>query len=129
MGSRETQEHHWLGAVHVKDVAKAHVLLYETPAAAGRYLCTNVIYQFSSFAATVSELYPEFAIHRFPKETQPGLTPCIDAAKRLIDLGLVFTPIQDAVRESAQSLIAEGFLQRSPSQIKIIPCGKIILRM
>ena len=65
MGSRETQEYHWLGAVHVKDVAKAHVLLYETPTAAGRYLCTNGIYQFSSFAAMVSELYPEFPIHRF----------------------------------------------------------------
>ncbi|TKY72326.1 Cinnamoyl-CoA reductase 2 [Spatholobus suberectus] len=116
MGSRETQEYHWLGAVHVRDVAKAHVLLYETPTAAGRYLCTNGIYQFSSFAEVVSELYPDFPIHRFPAETQPGLTPCKDAARRLIDLGLVFTPIQDAVREAAESLIAKGFLQRTPSQ-------------
>ncbi|KAL5157858.1 Cinnamoyl-CoA reductase 1 [Glycine soja] len=116
MGSRETQEYHWLGAVHVKDVAKAHVLLYETPTAAGRYLCTNGIYQFSSFAGMVSELYPEFPIHRFPEETQPGLTPCKDAAKRLIDLGLVLTPIQDAVREAVESLIAKGFLQCTPSQ-------------
>lgn len=116
VGSRETQEYHWLGAVHVRDVARAHVLLYETPTAAGRYLCTNGIYQFSSFAAMVSELYPEFPIHRFPAETQPGLTPSKDAAKRLIDLGLVFTPVQDAVREAAESLIAKGFLQRPPSQ-------------
>ena len=27
-GSKETQEYHWLGAVHVKDVAKAQVLLF-----------------------------------------------------------------------------------------------------
>ncbi|KAL2341488.1 hypothetical protein Fmac_009428 [Flemingia macrophylla] len=47
---RETQEYHWLGAVHVRDVAKAHLLLYETPTAAGRYLCTNGINQFSTFA-------------------------------------------------------------------------------
>ncbi|KAK7246081.1 hypothetical protein RIF29_40939 [Crotalaria pallida] len=114
MGSEETQEYHWLGAVHVKDVAKAQVLLYETPAAAGRYLCTNGIYHFSSFANIVSQLYPHFPIHRFPEETQPGLTPCKDAAKRLIDLGLVFTPVQDAVREAAESLIAKGFLQRTP---------------
>ncbi|KAH9627143.1 hypothetical protein KSS87_018383, partial [Heliosperma pusillum] len=32
-GSEESQEYHWLGAVHVKDVAKAHVLLFETPSA------------------------------------------------------------------------------------------------
>ncbi|XP_022642518.1 cinnamoyl-CoA reductase 2 isoform X3 [Vigna radiata var. radiata] len=120
MGSKETQEYHWLGAVHVKDVAKAHVLLYETPSAAGRYLCTNGIYQFSGFAASVSELYPEFPIHRFPEETQPGLVPCNGAARRLIDLGLVFTPIQDAVREAAESLIAKGFLQRSPSQNSLL---------
>ena len=65
MGSRDTQEYHWLGAVHVRDVARAQVLLYETPTAAGRYLCTNGIYQFSSFAKTVSELYPDFPIYRF----------------------------------------------------------------
>ncbi|KAK7331222.1 hypothetical protein VNO77_25440 [Canavalia gladiata] len=118
MGSRETQEYHWLGAVHVKDVAKAQVLLYETPTAAGRYLCTNGIYQFSTFASIVSQLYPHFPIHRFPAETQPGLTPCKDAARRLIDLGFVFTPIQDAVREAAESLMAKGFLQPTPSQPK-----------
>lgn len=63
-GSTDTQEYHWLGAVHVRDVAKAQVLLYETPDAAGRYLCTNGIYQFRDFADTVSKLYPEFPVHR-----------------------------------------------------------------
>ena len=64
-GSDDTQEYHWLGAVHVKDVAKAHVLLFETPNASGRYLCTNGIYQFSDFANKVSKLYPDFPVHRF----------------------------------------------------------------
>jgi nucleoside-diphosphate-sugar epimerase len=64
-GSRDTQEYHWLGAVHVRDVARAQVLLFETPTASGRYLCTNGIYQFGDFAATVSRLFPEFPLHRF----------------------------------------------------------------
>lgn len=64
-GSKDTQEHYWLGAVHVKDVAKAQVLLFETPAASGRYLCTNGIYQFAEFAEKVSKLFPEYPIHRF----------------------------------------------------------------
>lgn len=63
-GSRETQEYHWLGAVHVQDVAKAHVLLLETPDASGRYLCTNGIYQFGDFAERVSKLFPEFPVYR-----------------------------------------------------------------
>ncbi|KAI9121762.1 hypothetical protein K1719_007152 [Acacia pycnantha] len=109
-GSKDTQEYHWLGAVHVKDVAKAHVLLFESPNASGRYLCTNGIYQFSDFAKRVSKLYPDFPVHRFPPETQPGLVACEDAAKKLLDLGLVFTPLEDAVREAVDSLISRGFV-------------------
>lgn len=48
--------------------------------------------------------------------TQPGLTPYEDAAKRLIELGLVFTPIEDAVKETVDSLIARGFLKPTISQ-------------
>lgn len=50
--------------------------------------------------------------YRFEGETQPGLVACKDAAKRLIDLGLVFTPIEDAVRDTVESLRAKGFLAR-----------------
>ncbi|KAL5555359.1 hypothetical protein UlMin_037595 [Ulmus minor] len=116
-GSEETQECYWLGAVHVRDVAKAHLLLFEAPDASGRYLCTNGIYQFSDFAETVFKLYPQFPIHRFSGETQPGLKDCKDAAKRLIDLGLVFTPLQEAIRDSVESLKAKGFLgqEKQPS--------------
>lgn len=64
-GSTDTQEYHWLGAVHVKDVAMAQVLLFENPRASGRHLCTNGIYQFGDFAETVSKLFPEFRVHRF----------------------------------------------------------------
>lgn len=63
-GSTETQEYHWLGAVHVKDVAEAQVLLFETPTANGRYLCTNGIYQFREFADKVAQLFPAFPVHR-----------------------------------------------------------------
>lgn len=109
-GSKDTQEYHWLGAVHVKDVAKAQVLLFENPAASGRHLCTNGIYQFSSFAERVSQLFPEFPVHRFVGETQPGLVACEEAAKKLIDLGVVFTPVEDAVKDTVNSLRERGFL-------------------
>ncbi|EEF42994.1 cinnamoyl-CoA reductase, putative [Ricinus communis] len=115
-GSKDTQEYHWLGAVHVKDVAKAQVLLFEAPSASGRYLCTNGIYQFGDFADRVSKLFPEFPVHSFIGETQPGLTTCKDAAKRLIELGLVFTPVEDAVGESVESLQAKGFLKHKTSE-------------
>lgn len=52
----------------------------------------------------------------FPEETQPGLVECGDAAKRLIDLGMIFTPVEDAVRESVEILMARGFLKQSSAQ-------------
>lgn len=109
-GSKDTQEYHWLGAVHVKDVVRAQVLLFETSTASGRYLCTNGIYQFGDFTAKVSELFPEYPVHRFEGETQPGMLACKAAAKRLLDLGLVFTPLEEAIRETVESLKAKGFL-------------------
>lgn len=111
-GSQDTQEYHWLGAVHVKDVARAQVLLFENPAASGRHLCTNGIYQFGDFAAKVHELFPEYPVHRFSGETQPGMVSSKDAAKKLINLGLEFTPVEDAVRETVESLKANGFLNQ-----------------
>ncbi|KAK6945665.1 NAD-dependent epimerase/dehydratase [Dillenia turbinata] len=111
-GSQDPQEFYWLGAVHVKDVAKAQVLLFETLAASGRYLCANGIFQFGDFAERVSKLYPGFPVHRFTGETHPGMVACKDAAKRLIDLGLVFTPTEDAVRDTVESLKARGYLKQ-----------------
>ncbi|RWR90270.1 cinnamoyl-CoA reductase 2 [Cinnamomum micranthum f. kanehirae] len=115
-GSKDTQEYHWLGCVHVRDVANAHVLLFETPCASGRYLCTNGIYQFKDFAETVANLCPEYPIHRFEEETQPGLMECKDAAMRLIDLGLVFTPIEEIIQDAVESLKERGFVMQSNMQ-------------
>ena len=70
-GSKDAQENYWLGAVHVKDVAKSQILLFETPAASGRYLCTNGIFQFSDFADRISKLFPQFPVYRLvPKLVQ-----------------------------------------------------------
>ncbi|XP_020571401.1 cinnamoyl-CoA reductase 2 [Phalaenopsis equestris] len=109
-GSKDTQEFHWLGCVHVRDVAAAQVLLLETPNASGRYLCTNGIYQFKDFAESVAQLCPNYGVYRFDQQTQPGLVACKDAAKRLIELGMVFTPIEEAIKESVESMEAKGFL-------------------
>ncbi|URE38368.1 3-beta hydroxysteroid dehydrogenase/isomerase family [Musa troglodytarum] len=109
-GSKDSQEYHWLGCVHVCDVADAHILLLETPSASGRHLCTNGIYQFKDFAETVDKVCPGYNVHRFTEETQPGLVALEDAAKKLIKLGLVFRPIEKAIKDSQESLIARGCL-------------------
>lgn len=49
--------------------------------------------------------------YRFTGETQPGMIACKDAAKKLINLGLIFTPVEDAVRDTVESLKEKGFLE------------------
>ncbi|XP_071724722.1 cinnamoyl-CoA reductase 1-like [Rutidosis leptorrhynchoides] len=111
-GSNNPQEHQWLGVIDVRDLAKAQLLLFESPAASGRYLATNGIYQFSEFALKVSQLFPDYPVYRFTELTNRGIVSCKDAAKKLIGLGLVFTPLEETILESAQSLKAKGLLSQ-----------------
>ena len=51
-----------MGAVHVEDVAMAHILVFENPSASGRHLCIESISPWSDFAAKVAELYPSYKV-------------------------------------------------------------------
>jgi len=64
-GCTEHYENFYMGSVHVKDVALAHILLYENPSASGRHLCIEGIAHFSDFASKVAELYPEYKIPQY----------------------------------------------------------------
>lgn len=54
-----------MGCVHVKDVAMAHILLYENKSAAGRHLCCKDITHFSDLATKVAQLYPQYNVPRY----------------------------------------------------------------
>lgn len=61
----------FIGPVHVEDVALAHILLYENPAASGRHLCIESICHWSDFASKAAELYPEYKIPRYQPLPEP----------------------------------------------------------
>ncbi|KAK1357848.1 Cinnamoyl-CoA reductase 1 [Heracleum sosnowskyi] len=109
-GCTETYDYAYIGSVHVKDVALAHILVYENPCATGRHLCIESICHFSDFAAKVAELYPEYQLPSLPKETQPGFLRWKDPAKKLMDLGLQLTSIEQIIKDSVESLKSKGFL-------------------
>lgn len=50
-------------------------------------------------------------VYRFKEGTQPGLTSCSDASKRLMELGLTFTPIEEAIHDTVASLKEKGYLE------------------
>lgn len=109
-GGTEGYQNNHMGCVHVKDVAEGHILLYETPSASGRHLCVEATNHWSEFAEMVAKLYPEYKIHRFTEVTQPGLLRVQSPPKKFVDLGLVFTPMEQVIKDSVSSLKEKGFL-------------------
>lgn len=109
-GCTETYENFFMGSVHVKDVALAHILVYENKSASGRHLCVEAISHYGDFAAKVAELYPEYNLPRLPRDTQPGLLRARDASKKLMELGLQFIPMEQIIKDSVESLKSKGFL-------------------
>lgn len=109
-GCTETYQDFFMGSVHVKDVALAHILVYENKSASGRHLCVEAITHYGDFAAKVAELCPEYNVPRLPRDTQPGLLRAKDASKKLMDLGLQFTPMEQIIKDSVESLKSKGFL-------------------
>ncbi|PWA60783.1 NAD(P)-binding Rossmann-fold superfamily protein [Artemisia annua] len=109
-GCTDTYENYYIGSVHVKDVALAHILVYENTTATGRHICVEAITHYGDFAAKFAELYPEYNIPRFPKDTQPGLLRFKNASKKLMDVGLEFLPMEQIIKDSVESLKSKGFL-------------------
>ncbi|GAV66565.1 Epimerase domain-containing protein, partial [Cephalotus follicularis] len=109
-GCAELYDDFFMGSVHFKDVALAHILVYENPAATGRHLCVEAISHYGDFVAKVAELYPEYELPRLPKDTQPGLLRAKNGAQKLMDLGLEFIPMEQIIKDAVESLKSRGFI-------------------
>lgn len=109
-GCTDTLEDFFGGVVHVKDVALAQILLYESKTATGRHLCVEAISHFGDFAAKVAELYPQYKVPRLPRDTQRGMLRSKDASKKLMDLGLQFSPVEQIIKDSVESLKTRGYI-------------------
>ncbi|CAH1418083.1 unnamed protein product [Lactuca virosa] len=78
--------------------------------ATGRHLCVEAISHYGDFAAMVAQLYPQYNIPRFSKDTQPGLLRSKTGSKKLMELGLEFIPMEQIIRDSVESLKTKGFI-------------------
>ncbi|XP_042403322.1 phenylacetaldehyde reductase-like [Zingiber officinale] len=109
-GCEEEHPDLYMGSVHVKDVALAHILAYENPLTSGRHLCVESISDWSYFASKVAELYPEYKVPRFPKDTQPGLLRVQNPSKKLIELGMQFSSMEQIIKDSVEDLKRKGYV-------------------
>jgi nucleoside-diphosphate-sugar epimerase len=53
-----------MGYVHIDDVASSHILVYETPEATGRYLCSSVVLDNNELVSLLAKRYPIFPVPR-----------------------------------------------------------------
>ncbi|XP_010906829.1 cinnamoyl-CoA reductase CAD2 [Elaeis guineensis] len=99
-----------MGCVDVRDVALAHVLLYEKPSAQGRHLCVEAMTRWCDFVAKVAELYPEFQVPRHLEDKQPWLVRAESPSKKLMELGLHFRSMEQVIKDTVDSLKSKGYL-------------------
>ncbi|XP_077214672.1 cinnamoyl-CoA reductase 1-like [Tasmannia lanceolata] len=110
-GSVKTYANSVQGYVHVKDVALAHILLYETPSATGRYICAERVVHRGDIVKTLAKLFPRYPIPtKCSDEVNPRVKPYKLSNQRLKELGLQFTPMEQGLYETVKSLQDKGHL-------------------
>ncbi|NP_001234297.1 cinnamoyl-CoA reductase [Solanum lycopersicum] len=110
-GSAKTYANSIQAYVHVKDVALAHILLYEAPSASGRYICAERVLHRGDVVEILAKFFPEYPIPtKCSDETRPRAKPYIFTNQKLKDLGLEFTPVKQCLYETVKSLQEKGHL-------------------
>lgn len=102
-----------VGFVDVADVAKAHLLAAQTPAAGGqRYLCSGNTKTWLEVVSMLRDLYPNAPL---PTMCADGSTtqPCLHLKndKIMTELGLEFVPLQQTLKAQCEALAAAGLLR------------------
>ncbi|CAN0908138.1 Cinnamoyl-CoA reductase 1 [Linum grandiflorum] len=104
------------GYVHVKDVALAHVLVFENMYAFGRYLCVESVLHRGEVVEILDELFPGYPLPTKCKdEKSPRAKPHKFSCQKLKGIGLEFTPVRQCLYETVKSLQEHGHLVTLPN--------------
>ncbi|KAH7669054.1 cinnamoyl-CoA reductase protein [Dioscorea alata] len=110
-GTKKTYPNAVMALVDVRDVAQAHMLVYENPNAFGRYFCIATVIHRAQFVGMLSEMFPEYPItSKCEDKVNPRVRPYKFANQRLQELGLEYTPIKKSLYETVKSLKENGHL-------------------
>ncbi|CAL1376184.1 unnamed protein product [Linum trigynum] len=105
------------GYVHVRDVAQAHVLVFEAQSASGRYLCVDSVIHRGEVVEILGELFPEYPLPtKCSDEKKPRAEPHKFNCQKVKELGLEFTPVKQCLYETVKSLQEKGHLATLPKR-------------
>uniref|UniRef100_A0A0A8XQ77 Dfr1 n=1 Tax=Arundo donax TaxID=35708 RepID=A0A0A8XQ77_ARUDO len=102
-----------MGYVDIDDVARSHILLYETPEATGRYLCSSVVLDNNELVSFLANRYPRFPIPKSLNNPYGKQLYELNTSK-LQELGVKFRGVQEMFDDCVQSLQDPGHLVVSP---------------
>ncbi|CAL5063637.1 unnamed protein product [Urochloa decumbens] len=102
-----------MGYVHIDDVASSHILVYETPEATGRYLCSSVVLDNNELVSFLGKRYPIFPIPRRLENPYGKQTYQLNTSK-LQALGFKFRGLHEMFDDCVQSLKDQGHLLECP---------------
>ncbi|WVZ65423.1 hypothetical protein U9M48_014788 [Paspalum notatum var. saurae] len=102
-----------MGYVHIDDVASSHILVYEAPEAAGRYLCSSVVLDNDELVSLLAKRYPIFPIPRRLNNPYGKLSYELNTSK-LQALGIKFRGVHEMFDDAVQSLKDQGHLLECP---------------
>ncbi|CAM0912711.1 unnamed protein product [Alopecurus aequalis] len=105
--------------VDVRDVADAHLRVFESPTASGRYLCAERVLHREDVVRILAKLFPEYPVPtRCSDEANPRKQPYKMSNQKLQDLGLEFRPVSQSLYETVKSLQDKGHLPVLSEQTK-----------
>uniref|UniRef100_A0A0D6QST0 cinnamoyl-CoA reductase n=1 Tax=Araucaria cunninghamii TaxID=56994 RepID=A0A0D6QST0_ARACU len=110
-GSAKTYANLTQAYVDVRDVALAHILVYETPSASGRYLCAESTMHRGELVALLAQLFPQYPLPLVCSDQKnPRKEPYKFSNEKIKNLGLSFTPMKKCLADTVASLQDKGFL-------------------
>ncbi|XP_062221603.1 cinnamoyl-CoA reductase 1-like [Phragmites australis] len=111
MGTKKSYPNAVAAYVDVRDVARAHVLAYESPDARGRYLCIGTVMHRAQLIGMLRELFPQYPITaKCEDDGKPMAKPYKFSSQRVKDLGLEFTPLRRSLYEAVTCMQQKGHL-------------------
>ncbi|URE07869.1 NmrA-like family [Musa troglodytarum] len=104
--------------VDVRDVAEAHLRIYETSGAAGkRFICAERVLHREDVVRILAKLFPEYPVpNKCSDEVNPQKKPYKLSDLRLRDLGLQCKPVTQSLYDTVKSLQEKGYLPVMPPQ-------------
>lgn len=109
----ETYPNHSFGWINVKDVANAHILALENPSAEGRYCLVERVAHYSEIVKKLLELYPTLRLPEKCADDKPFVPIYQVSKEKAKKLGVVFTPLEESLKETVESLKEKGFFGTS----------------